>query len=121
MSGTLTSRFAAFACLALVACTPPPAPSPAGDGKRGRLLLQQFGCGECHSIPGVVAARGTGGPPLDAVGERAYLAGRLPNTPENMVRWIRDPRSVDPTTAMPDLQVTEPHARDMTAYLQSLR
>jgi cytochrome c1 len=55
------------------------------------------------------------------VGSRIYLAGMLPNTPPNMVLWIREPQKVDPLTTMPDLQVPEPHARDMTAYLQTLR
>ena len=99
----------------------PTAAAQAGDLERGRLLLRQFGCGECHRIPGVAAAQGSVGPPLDAVGGRAYLAGRLPNTPDNMVRWIRAPKSVDPGTTMPDLSVGEGHARDMTAYLYSLR
>ena len=97
------------------------AAAQSGDADNGRLLLRQFGCGECHRIPGVAAAQGNVGPPLDAIARRAYLAGRLPNTPDNMVRWIRAPKSVDPGTTMPDLSVGEAHARDMTAYLYSLR
>jgi hypothetical protein len=58
---------------------------------------------------------------IDAIGRRVYLAGVLPNTPDNMVRWIRSPKSVDPRTTMPDLQVTGTHARDMTAYLYRLQ
>ena len=92
-----------------------------GNAENGRLLLRQFGCGDCHRIPGVAMGEGRAGPPLDAIARRVYLAGLLPNTPENMVRWIRSPKSVDPRTAMPDLQVTEAHARDMTAYLYRLR
>ena len=87
----------------------------------GKLLLRQFGCGDCHRIPGVATADGTFGPPLDAIGRRIYLAGHLPNTPDNMVRWIRAPQSIDPASLMPDLAVGEAHARDMTAYLQTLR
>lgn len=94
---------------------------PAGDSEHGRLLLRQYGCGSCHRIPGVVAAEGNVGPPLARIGVRAYLAGMLPNRPENMVRWIRAPQSVDPLTGMPDLKVPEQHARDMSAYLQTLR
>ena len=87
----------------------------------GRLLLRQFGCGSCHEIPGVAAAKGRVGPPLGGIASRVYLAGVLPNSPENMARFIRRPREVDPRTAMPDLGVTEAHARDMVAYLQTLR
>lgn len=93
----------------------------AGDPERGRLLLRQYGCGSCHAIPGVATAKGNVGPPLGKIARRIYLGGVLPNTPENMTRWIREPQKVDPLTAMPDLQVPEQHARDMIAYLYRLR
>jgi cytochrome c1 len=48
------------------------------------------------------------------------LAGELANTPENMIRWIQDPQSVEPRTAMPNLHVSEEDARNMVAYLYSL-
>jgi mono/diheme cytochrome c family protein len=88
-----------------------------GNPVRGRLALQQHACTACHHIPGVVGSLSHVGPPLDGVAARKYLAGRLPNSPENMVRWIRDPRSVSPQTLMPDLGVDEQAARDMAAYL----
>ncbi|MGH8742508.1 MAG: c-type cytochrome, partial [Burkholderiales bacterium] len=92
-----------------------------GDPERGQLLLRQFGCGACHRIPGVADARGNVGPPLEGVARRVYLGGVLPNSRENMARWIRSPKSFDPQTAMPELQVGEEHARDMVAYLYTLR
>lgn len=109
------------ACALASACSNTPSPVAGGDPENGRLLLRQFGCGSCHRIPGVATAEGNVGPPLHAIGRRVYLAGVLPNTPDNMVRWIRSPKSVDPRTAMPDLQVTETHGRDMTAYLYRLQ
>jgi cytochrome c2 len=87
----------------------------------GRLLLQQFGCGECHSIPGVANAKGKTGPPLARVAERAYLGGVLPNSPENMAQWIRDPRRFDPRTTMPAMGMTGEQARDMVAYLMEAK
>jgi cytochrome c len=98
-----------------------PAPALGGDPGNGKLLLRQFGCGTCHEIPGVADARGRVGPPLEGVATRIYLGGVLPNTPENMAAFIRDPQRFAPRTAMPDLGVTEPHARDMVAYLWTLR
>lgn len=92
-----------------------------GDPERGRLLLRQFGCGACHRISGVADAQGNVGPPLDGVAKRVYLGGVLPNSPANMTRWIRAPKGFDPQTAMPNLGVSEEHARDMVAYLQTLR
>jgi cytochrome c2 len=108
-------------CLSLWACSEKPAPALGGDPERGKLLLRQFACGSCHSIPGVANASGKVGPPLKGIASRVYLAGVLPNTPENMAAFIRAPHKADPRTAMPDMGVTEPHARDMVAYLYTLR
>lgn len=108
--------------LALAACDGGGrAPAPGGDAERGRLLLRQYGCGDCHTIPGVPAATGNAGPPLGGMGRRVYVAGVLPNTPANLARWIRAPQAVDPRTLMPDMQVGAAHARDMAAYLDRLR
>lgn len=104
------------ACLMLAACGESP-PTNGGDARNGRLLLRQFGCGSCHEIPGVAAAVGRTGPPLEGVGKRTYLAGGVPNSPDNMARFIMKPQQFDPRTTMPDLQVSEAHARDMVAYL----
>jgi cytochrome c1 len=96
-------------------------PQAQGDGKRGAMLLQQYGCGACHGIPGVRSADGTIGPPLDRLGRRVYIAGTLVNTPSELARWIRAPEVAKPGTAMPDAHVTEPDARDIVAYLYALR
>lgn len=96
-------------------------PVPPGDASRGRALLEQYGCGYCHTIRGVQGAHGTIGPPLDDVGRRVYLAGYLANTPQSMAQWIRFPQAYRPNTAMPDLGVTSDDARDMVAYLYHLR
>jgi cytochrome c1 len=119
------SALRGYACvlagLCLAACSEARPPTLAGDPENGRLLLRQFGCGTCHRIPGVAAAVGNTGPPLTAIGRRVYLGGVVPNSPDNMVRWIRNPQQFDPQTAMPNLQVGEEHARDMAAYLQELK
>ena len=92
-----------------------------GDARRGAALLRRYGCTSCHAVGGVPGASALVGPPLDGVGGRTFVAGVLPNTPDNLVRWIVDPRGVDSHTAMPDVGVTAPHARDIAAYLYTLR
>lgn len=96
-------------------------PVPGGDAARGRLVIQEIGCGACHTIPGIRSADGMVGPPLTSWARRSYIAGNLPNAPENLVRWIVDAPSVEPGTAMPDLDVTPDRARDVAAYLYTLR
>ncbi|HEX6939392.1 MAG TPA: c-type cytochrome [Longimicrobiales bacterium] len=94
---------------------------PGGDPARGARLLGNYGCGQCHVIPGVADAVATAGPPLTEWSARRYIAGALLNTPENLMRWITDPDAVEPGTAMPDLDVGTAEARDMAAYLFTLR
>lgn len=91
-----------------------------GDPVRGKRTIVAYGCGSCHVIPGVPAAEGRVGPPLTDLAERTFIAGRLRNEPTALVRWIREPRAVDPNTAMPDLGVTDKDARDIAAYLYTL-
>ena len=92
-----------------------------GDPDRGIAAIGRFGCGSCHTIPGLRTANGMVGPPLAGVASRAYLAGQLSNSPSNMIRWIQQPQHVEPGTAMPDMGISESDARDITAYLYTLR
>lgn len=92
-----------------------------GDPAVGRALIRSYGCGGCHHVPGVQSAGGVVGPPLGGIAERVYLAGMLPNNPENMMHWIRFPQQVQPGNAMPDMGVTEEEALHITTYLMTLR
>lgn len=97
------------------------APVTLGNADRGRRLIAAYDCGTCHTIPGVPGARGMVGPPLLWFARRTYIAGGLPNTPQNLIRWISDPPAVEPDTAMPKLGLPEHEARDVAAYLLTLR
>jgi cytochrome c len=92
-----------------------------GDPDLGPGLMRQYGCQACHTIPGVPGADGLVGPPLGGIASRSYIAGVLPNTPENMMRWIVNPKGVDSLTAMPVTGVTQSDARHIAAYLYTLR
>ncbi|MDQ2735950.1 MAG: c-type cytochrome [Pseudomonadota bacterium] len=92
-----------------------------GNAQHGPPLIVAYGCAACHTVPGVKGARGNVGPPLTRFGDRTYIAGMLRNTPANLVRWIRDPQGVLPGNAMPNMGVTEAEARDIAAYLYTLR
>lgn len=104
---------------ALAACGQgAPRPQVAGgDADRGRAAIERFGCAACHTIPGIPAYGANVGPPLVRIAERGYLGGVLPNSPENLVRWLRDPPAVDPGTAMPNLGLSAADAADIAAYL----
>lgn len=91
-----------------------------GDPERGRALIDAYGCGACHVVPGVRGADALVGPPLTAWAERHSIAGELTNDPDALVRWISDPQSVEPGTAMPDVGVPEEEALHVAAYLYTL-
>ena len=113
-----------MACAAaLLACgctTPPDAMITRSNARRGADLVEAYGCIACHEMPAKSPA-GRVGPALAGIGRQQYLAGRIPNTPANMIRWIRHPREIDDRTVMPDMNVTADDARDIAEYLYSLR
>jgi cytochrome c oxidase assembly factor CtaG/cytochrome c2 len=97
-----------------------PSATSAGDADRGAKLIGKYGCGYCHTIPGIANAKGRVGPPLTDFGDRLYVAGMLPNTRDNLMAWIEDPQRIVPGNVMPVLGIREDEARDIAAYLHSL-
>jgi cytochrome c len=92
-----------------------------GNAQRGPVAIQRYGCGTCHTIPGVKGANGRVAPPLLWFAERAFIAGEVSNTPEHLITWITVPQAIEPGTDMPNLGVTDEEARDIAAYLYTLR
>jgi cytochrome c len=114
-------------CLTLAACTGgrntgiENSIATGGNPEHGKEVIRSYGCGACHIIPGIRTARGLVGPPLTEFGDRTMIAGELPNTPPNLIRWIQNPKEVEPKTAMPDLGLSKQQATDAAAYLFTLR
>jgi cytochrome c len=110
-------------------CDSPPSDSPAypdqaipgSDPSAGKVAITEYGCASCHVIPGVPGANGTVGPPLTNFAQRQYVAGLLPNEPDNLMRWIRDPQGVIKGVAMPNMAVSEQDAKNIAAYLYTLK
>lgn len=96
-----------------------PLPASAGDPARGKRILAQYACQSCHRVPGVTGSEVDVGRSLDGLSRRRLIAGALPNSQDNLVRWIRDPQAVDPRTAMPNMGVSERDALDISAWLLS--
>jgi cytochrome c1 len=125
--GRLSARIAAVAALGLAAalggCRQARGQAraiPGGDPARGKALIQSYGCNSCHIVPGLKEG-GTVGPPLTAWSRRTYIAGEVPNSPDFLIRWIEMPQAIEPGTVMPNLGVTEGNARDIAAYLYTIR
>jgi cytochrome c2 len=96
-------------------------PVAGGDPARGAEVMAQYGCPGCHTIPGIRNAEGVVGPPLSFWADRVYIAGLLRNDPDNLIRWIQEPQVILPGGAMPNLGISREDARDIAAYLFTLR
>jgi cytochrome c oxidase subunit II len=96
------------------------APAP-GAPQRGERTFLANACASCHTIRGT-PARGAVGPDLTHVGGRHTLAAlTIPNRPDKLMSWLRDPQHVKPGNRMPSLGLTDAQLRDLTAYLEGLR
>jgi mono/diheme cytochrome c family protein len=91
-----------------------------GNPEAGRRAVEAYLCVTCHKVPGIAGGNNTVGPPLAGIATRQYIGGTLPNTPDNMLQWLRDPQKVKPGSAMPKLEIDEQDLRDMTAFLYTL-
>jgi len=60
-------------------------------------------------------------PPLGNMAVRKLTGGKVQNTPQNMIAWLQNPQAFDPGSSMPNLNVKPGDARDITAYLFTLR
>jgi cytochrome c len=92
---------------------------PGASSSRGKKLIEKYGCGGCHMIPGIPGADARVGPPLDEFRRHRYIAGEIPNSPRNAMRWIENPQKIEPGTIMPNLGVKPDEARDIVGYLYS--
>jgi cytochrome c1 len=92
-----------------------------GDPRLGRLAIGRYGCGTCHTIPGIRGANALVGPSLEHIASRTYVAGVMINTPTNLITWIKNPPAVDDKTAMPNLHIPDSDVRHIASYLRTLR
>lgn len=127
-------RYVPLVLMLLVACgrgeaakqpAAPAAPAAAptgGNAARGPQLAAQYGCHACHVIPGVPGAQGTLGPSLQGLGSRPAISmGAVQNTPENLAQFIQDPATLNPQSSMPPSGASDEDARDLAAFLLTLK
>lgn len=99
-----------------------PARAPSGaQAIAGAQFIKTIACGGCHTIRGTGLA-GVVGPDLTHIGSRTSLASvTLPNTPQNMTRWIADPQAVKPESSMPRIAMPPDRLAEIVAYLEELQ
>jgi mono/diheme cytochrome c family protein len=82
----------------------------AGRGKQ--LFYSRYGCNSCH-IADYKNDKGYVGPALAGVGNRL--------TPAWTYKWLKDPAALRPGTLMPNFTLKDDEARDLTAFLMTLK
>lgn len=97
-----------------------PRPVVQADAAEGLKIINETGCAACHVIPGVDWPKGRSAGSLAGFAAQPMVAGRLPNQPDVLIRWLIDAPSLDPGTAMPPMPLTQDQARDVAAYLYTL-
>lgn len=97
-----------------------PSAAEAGDRHAAAKSLIAAQCAACHTVPGVPGAVGRVGPSLKGIARQQIIAGKLANTPANMVRWLMHPQQVTPGNAMPEMGLTQDQARKIADYLYTL-
>jgi len=94
---------------------------PASDlAAAGARLFELYKCSDCHAVTGATT-NVSRGPSLAHLARRRFLGGELPNTPENIGRWITNPQSIKPGNHMPDQRVSASDLEAVTAYLAALQ
>jgi cytochrome c oxidase subunit II len=93
---------------------------PSSDDVPARAFFSQS-CVKCHRVRGT-SAQGSYGPDLTHLMSRQTLAsGMVPNTPENLDAWVKDPQQIKPGCLMPDFGLSEAERNDIVRYLRTLR
>jgi cytochrome c oxidase subunit II len=108
--------------LAWIANQRKPAREPATDDeRRGRDLFLQSSCVLCHTIRGTDAGSRVG-PELTHVASRQSIAaGTLPNTRQDLERWIADPHAVKPGVRMPASPLAGADLQAVVTFVRSLQ
>jgi cytochrome c oxidase subunit 2 len=85
-----------------------------------RNVFLHQSCVNCHQVRGT-PARGTYAPDLTHLMSRKTLAaGMVPNTPENLKHWVKDPQEIKEGCLMPAFGLTQSEGDDVVKYLLSL-
>ena len=85
--------------------------TPQAQATTGEALFNKK-CAACHA---------TGpAPSLKDFKNRETIANTVPNTPGNLIKWLKNPQAVKPDTIMPNLSLTNEEIVFIINYLQTI-
>ena len=80
----------------------------------GEELFKDKACRNCHASYSQVC------PSLIGFSERSLIAGKVPNTRENLRKWLKDPFSIKYGTRMPKIYLTDTEINLLIDYIYTL-
>lgn len=99
----------------------PASPPTEVGATKGAEVFKEKNCINCHSIAGLMT-KGRVAPDLTHVGSRTTLAsGTIPNTTENLAKWLKNPQSAKKGALMPDIGLEPDQIKYLTSYLEGLK
>jgi mono/diheme cytochrome c family protein len=90
-----------------------------GNADHGKELVGQVGCKGCHVIENDTRMRDARGRSYDIAPELTRVGSKI--NADWAYEWVKNPRSVNPDARMPNLRLTDQEARDVAAYLMTLK
>jgi cytochrome c oxidase subunit 2 len=95
--------------------------APDNPANEAQKAFQRQSCVNCHAVRGT-SAQGTYAPDLTHLMSRQTLAsGMIPNTPDNLERWVDDPQKIKKGCLMPAFGLDKRDRDLVLRYLKSLR
>jgi cytochrome c oxidase subunit 2 len=99
----------------------PAAAASTAEARAGEQLFMTSQCASCHTLRGT-PAQGMVGPDLTHLATRSRIAAdTIPNNPESLTAWIRDPQAIKPGNRMPELGLPSSAVAELVSYLEALR
>jgi mono/diheme cytochrome c family protein len=90
-----------------------------GNATEGKKLFETVGCQDCHVAEGFTTVRDARGTSYDIAPELSRVGSK--DNPDWLFDWVKNPRHFNPETRMPNLRLPDPEARNIVAYLSTLK
>lgn len=90
-----------------------------GSAVKGRSIVETIGCKGCHVIGDDTRMRASRGLSYDIAPELTRVGSKA--NPDWLLDWLKNPRHYRPDAKMPSLRLSDQEARDIVAYLMTLR
>ncbi len=91
------------------------------SAEKGRSIFIERACVGCHTIQGIPEAQGKVGPELTHQASNSLIVDVLPNTEENLKKYLKDPAAVKPGALMPNQYLLDSEIEALVAFLRTLK